>query len=353
MNHDRPCSSNGGPLDTQSSKGIGKKNKDRPTPLASNGNFKNYYAIRRDVRQEDRQKNDDKRASDKRVEAITTWINSHKMVEGVPFRRIETYLDIGCNTGQCTFELAQYLNDQPKHVIGIDIDEDLVRQARITAKSYGYRNNLQSSANQILGSGRVGYSIDQPRKRLRLEESAEAYVSTILTCDWTYNNGLEEDREKLIKHNSEGYDLITALSVTKWIQLEHADAGIRVFFARICNSLKSGGLFILEPQPFKSYKGLHKITKPSSRERQNIAQMKIFPDDFPWILTIEFGLIGPFFIRCRGQNGFIRDIQAYLQPAKIDSKILLHRKEILRSTKEECYSFDTVPWVQRDRQQCV
>lgn len=330
-----------------------KDDRDKSISLAAKGNFKNYYAIRRDVRQAERQKGGNIGVSDKRVEAITKWINGHRMVEGITCRRIERYLDIGCNTGQCTFELAQYLKDQPKHIIAVDIDEELVTQATLNSESYGYQQNLQNSSSRLLGSGRVGYSIDQPRKRLRLEEPAEAYVATILACDWTYMTGSNEVMTKLSTQNNQGYDLITALSITKWIHLAHADAGIRAFFARICHSLKPGGLFILEPQPFKSYKGLHKITKPDSKERQNIAQMKIFPDDFPWILTVEFGLIGPFFIRSRGQEGFIRDIQAYLQPERVDPTSLLHRDEFLQLRKDDIPSLDNAPWVQRDRQQCV
>ncbi|PWN33981.1 uncharacterized protein FA14DRAFT_156657 [Meira miltonrushii] len=304
MKNDGACSSNGRSFENQSGKGSAIKDEtEKSTAQAANGNFKNYYAIRRDVQQTDRHKGDGVGASDKRVEAITQWINGHRMLEGITCRHIERYLDIGCNTGQCTFGLAQYLKDQPKQIIAVDIDEELVKQATINAESYGYQQNLQSSARRILGSGRVGYSTDQPRKRLRLEEPAEVYISTILACDWTYMTGTDEVKTNLDKQNYQGYDLITALSVTKWVQLAHADAGIRVFLARICSSLKPGGLFILEPQPFKSYKGLHKITKPESRERQNIAQMKIFPVDFQWILTVEFGLIGPFFIRSRARNG--------------------------------------------------
>lgn len=349
MKQDDACSSKGGRPYKQSGKKVRNSaladKKDHPIVQATNGNFKNYYAIRRDVLQNTSQKGTGIGISDRRVQAITTWINAHKMVGGTTCRKIERYLDIGCNTGQCTFELAQHLKEQPKHIIAVDLDEDLVRRADVIAESYGYQQSHNVSAGRLLGSGRVGYSKWQPRKRLRLEEPAEACVATIFACDWTYMTCIEEEvQSKLQVQNHQGYDLITALSITKWVQLAHADAGIRAFFARICNSLKPGGLFILEPQPFKSYKGLHKITKPESKERQNIAQMKVYPDDFPCLLTVELGLIGPFFIRHRGQDGFMRDIQAYLQPETADSACLLYRDNILKKGGEE------IPWVQRDRQ---
>lgn len=316
---------------------------------AANGNFRNYYAIRKDVREANQRNDDDNEPSDRRVQAMITWINSHKMIEGILCRTTERYLDIGCNSGQNTFQFANHLKDQPKQVIGIDIDEELVCQAIMNAERYGYQSKSEEKASKALGSGRVGYSTNQPRKRIRIEEPDGNFVATILACDWALKNGTTETRAELDRQIEQGFDLITALSVTKWVQLAHADFGIRIFFARISTSLRRGGLFVLEPQPFKSYKGLHKLTKPESQERQNIAEMKIYPEDFPWILTVEFGLIGPFFIRQRGKDGFMRDLQAYMQPTTLDTACLVHRDRLL----ERISSDYSIPWVQRDRQRCV
>ena len=49
-------------------------------------------------------------------------------------------------------------------------------------------------------------------------------------------------------------DCITALSVVKWIHLHRGDAGLKAFFSRIHSLLVPGGMFILEPQPWKSYR---------------------------------------------------------------------------------------------------
>ena len=49
------------------------------------------------------------------------------------------------------------------------------------------------------------------------------------------------------------YDVILALSLSKWIHLNWGDEGIQRFFKKVYHHLRPGGRFILEPQPFSSY----------------------------------------------------------------------------------------------------
>ena len=49
------------------------------------------------------------------------------------------------------------------------------------------------------------------------------------------------------------FDVILALSLSKWIHLNWGDAGIKRFFKKIYHHLRPGGRFIFEPQPFKCY----------------------------------------------------------------------------------------------------
>lgn len=51
------------------------------------------------------------------------------------------------------------------------------------------------------------------------------------------------------------------LSITKWIHLHKGDDGIRSFFYSIYASLRSGGRFVLEPQPWRSYTRKSKLTQ--------------------------------------------------------------------------------------------
>lgn len=50
------------------------------------------------------------------------------------------------------------------------------------------------------------------------------------------------------------------LSVTKWIQLNWGDEGVKKLFKRIFLSLLPGGKLLLEPQPWKSYKKKKNLT---------------------------------------------------------------------------------------------
>lgn len=56
------------------------------------------------------------------------------------------------------------------------------------------------------------------------------------------------------------YDVILALSLTKWVHLNWGDAGIQRFFQKVYAHLRPGGKFILEPQPFSSYSKKKKLT---------------------------------------------------------------------------------------------
>jgi hypothetical protein len=50
------------------------------------------------------------------------------------------------------------------------------------------------------------------------------------------------------------YDAVLCLSVTKWVHFNWGDAGVKRLFRKAFASLQQGGVFILEPQDFKSYK---------------------------------------------------------------------------------------------------
>ena len=50
------------------------------------------------------------------------------------------------------------------------------------------------------------------------------------------------------------FDVVTCLSTSKWVHLNFGDSGLKRLFARAHACLRPGGRFILEPQPWTSYR---------------------------------------------------------------------------------------------------
>ncbi|GAQ79636.1 hypothetical protein KFL_000340380 [Klebsormidium nitens] len=84
----------------------------------------------------------------------------------------------------------------------------------------------------------------------------------------------------------EKYDVVMSLSVVKWIHLNWGDDGLLRFFSKVYKSLKPGGLFILEPQPWKSYKSNRAVSETTQR---HFKEIKILPDQFSNVLQSKIG----------------------------------------------------------------
>ena len=109
--------------------------------------------------------------------------------------------------------------------------------------------------------------------------------------------------------------------MTKWIHLNGGDEAIKRTFQRALRALKAGGLFLLEPQPFASYKRKRRL---NDQIAVNYASIRLPPEQFPRYLLHElridectrFVLLG---------EGKLRDSEAqtkgFIRPLYIFQKV--------------------------------
>jgi len=123
-------------------------------------------------------------------------------------------LDIGCHCGDMTLMVATKFG--ARSVVGVEVDHSLARQAQENAR-------LQ-------------------KEKVKAHFMCENFVETPMA-------------------KAPLYDVVMCLSVSKWIHFNAGDAGIKQMFAKVFAALRSGGVFILEPQPWKSYKSKYAWTE--------------------------------------------------------------------------------------------
>ncbi|XP_065091801.1 7SK snRNA methylphosphate capping enzyme bin3 [Ochlerotatus camptorhynchus] len=119
--------------------------------------------------------------------------------------------------------------------------------------------------------------------------------------------------ESLINYDTQQYDLIMCLSVTKWIHLNFGDTGLKTAFKRMFNHLRPGGKLILEAQNWASYKKKKKLTDTICENYKNI---EFFPNRFhDYLLSPEVGFSHsyPLGIPRHLSKGFRRPIQLYVK----------------------------------------
>ncbi|KAF2808848.1 S-adenosyl-L-methionine-dependent methyltransferase [Mytilinidion resinicola] len=170
-------------------------------------------------------------------------------------------LDVGCNAGAVTVQLAHFYDTGS--VTGVDVDPQLIEDAGIYCafQSSRIRPATADSPRQInyfpiSAIHDVGPRIP-PLPATDEDSGSDAGAGSPLseaTPDLQTVQFICEDW--VISQNpktSGPYDVILALSVVKWIHLKHLDAGLEAFFRKCASSLKEGGYFVIEVQSWNSY----------------------------------------------------------------------------------------------------
>ncbi|CAA7268389.1 unnamed protein product [Cyclocybe aegerita] len=277
-------------------------------------------------------------------------------------------LDVGCNEGWVSCEIAQ--THGAKFIVGVDIDDKLVQGAwrrrravwSTQAPSVPHGRSLEDqipdkvsledgkqSSTSLLTEDR---NSNKKRKRDQVDSEvpgpADEHASPLSTTNTTTrrprprpnyfpascehefgslpippsaNRGKDVFPHNLafrtadwvnttIPEDADGYDIVVAFSLSKWIHLNGGDDGLKRFFQRVFSVLKSGGTFILEPQPWESYV---KARKMDRKLQENYKDLRIRPADFEAILK-EIGFGHVTHLGAIGEGGFQRPIDLYSKP---------------------------------------
>lgn len=232
-------------------------------------------------------------------------------------------LDIGCNIGHVSFFIARSFG--AKSVLGIDIDRYLIAIAK---RNVQYYVNCPSPYSMESPSTAATSSIKKVNLKYKcypvsmpilygpvLDNNlkSESHRMFPKNVRFTHGNYVLES-ESLLQNERPQFDTILCLSVTKWIHLNWGDSGLKLAFKRMFAQLKPGGILILEPQSWDSYKKKKSLTETIWRNYQSI---ELFPHHFDkYLLSSEVG-----FSRCQTlgvvnhhHKGFRRAIKVFEKP---------------------------------------
>ncbi|KAG2389311.1 hypothetical protein C9374_013871 [Naegleria lovaniensis] len=292
---------------------------------------------------------------DPRLEIIAQALSTHfKQCDETTTSFELSCLDIGCNQGLFTIQMADLIDgslsgrvDNGKSITlksldAIDIDAELIRHAKNhleALKKFNTIEDTESKQDDHLGMSVQTYvamerlEASEKEEKLFIWENNRKLLKTkgengqnIVLCKKSYmlplidkihfktQNFVEEiaplvsNLESLGKarenkfetllntslektSNKRPYDIITCLSVTKWIHLNYGDDSIKFLFHKVFRLLKSnGGIFVLEPQTWKSYAKKRDLTPTFQEQFKNI---KFRPTAFHEYLMKQVG-----FSRC-------------------------------------------------------
>jgi 7SK snRNA methylphosphate capping enzyme len=190
--------------------------------------------------------------------------------------------------------ISQALNFDAASVTGVDIDENLIKQARshLSFRSSRVRPATHETARAtdyfpISAVLQHGHRSQRLVSRGAIAQTSNSAISpsqwpevTFVCEDWAVSNN---------PATSGPFHVLLALSVIKWIHLEHLDEGLEAFFKKCASSLVEGGYLVLEIQPWKSYE---KAVGPkkSPHFRENLKRIKHRPETSFTELLEQHGL---------------------------------------------------------------
>lgn len=137
-------------------------------------------------------------------------------------------------------------------------------------------------------------------EKLSLKDLKSYLYSKVSFRTENYIQSIQASQNVLLKN--EKFDTIMCLSTTKYIHLNFGDQGINALFLKVYHQLESGGLFILEPHQWKSYKK-EKSRCPQFREMYE-SVIKLKPGLFlRYLNEIGFELLKTISLDLKDERG--------------------------------------------------
>lgn len=157
-------------------------------------------------------------------------------------------------------------------VVGVDIDPNLVRKADRLYSIKASRVRPSGNPSAATGPTRDYYPMSAVLRHgcMPVSVSAASHWPAVrfVAADWVVST------DPVL---AGPYDIILALSVIKWIHLEHLDEGLVSFFRKCSTSLAPGGYLVLEPQDWDSYQ---KAVRPNAAPHfaKNLERLQYRPE---------------------------------------------------------------------------
>ncbi|KAI9498394.1 Bicoid-interacting protein 3-domain-containing protein [Zychaea mexicana] len=254
-----------------------KKQPNRRSEQYIYGNYRNYYESRRG----------NQITVDHRLDMLDPSLFKGKRV-----------LDIGCNSGNITTVIG--LQHKPTHILGVDIDESLIKQAEKQLRLVNSLHNPHGdNATDVhmrfhyfpraLSSTFGFIAMNMPPNHKSTEFPYNVKFKAKDWLDDDDDDGSAEQDGKKRKGNKQKkirYDTVLALSITKWIHINRGDEGMKEFFNKVYKVLNPGGAFVVEPQEFDTYERRAKLNETTQAVFKSI---EFRPEQFHDYLMKEVG----------------------------------------------------------------
>lgn len=207
--------------------------------VSAYGNYKNYYGYRGTA------------DSDPRLQVMERcWFANKRCI------------DVGCNSGLVSLAIAARFGTAA--MLGLDIDGALIR----TASIHLARRRTEVATQLTAGRQKKDAAV------VRMESASLRALKGV----WFQQADIAAANCPV---KPDSCDIALALSVTKWIHINGGDAGLLRYFSAVHAALVPGGLFVLEPQPWRSYKqAVKKQNLVTGLQSSTLDSLKVRPDDF-------------------------------------------------------------------------